>query len=76
MTTHACLAKPLLVVVTVRGGMVVDAHANGQFTVIVEDWDCTDRAAPVHFDIEPTPLTNAEEQHFLRRFNLNNQKGV
>lgn len=64
------------VVVTVRGGIVTDARANGRLTVIVEDWDCTDQAAPVTFDLEPTPLTEAEVQHFLRRFNLSNEQGA
>jgi hypothetical protein len=75
MTTHSSSVKPLLVVISVRGGMVTDARSNGQLTVIVEDWDCPDRAAPVTFDFEPEPLPEAEEQHFIRRFNLNNTPG-
>ena len=63
MTATASRTKPLLVVLSVRGGMV-------------EDWDCPDTAAPVTFDFEPAPLTGAEEQHFFRRFNLTNQQGA
>jgi hypothetical protein len=69
-------ARPLLVVVSVRGGMVTDARSNGRLTVIVEDWDCPGRAAPVTFDFEPEPLAEAEEQRFIRRFNLSNQQGA
>jgi hypothetical protein len=76
MTTHPPIAQPLLVVVSVRGGMVTDARSNGRLTVIVEDWDCPDRAAPVTFDFEPEPLTEAEEQHLIRRFNLTNPQGA
>lgn len=62
-----------IVVISVCGGIVTDARANCPLTIIVEDWDCTDQAAPVEFDLEPTPLTETEEQHFLHLFNLNNK---
>jgi hypothetical protein len=70
MTSHSSITTQLVVVVSVRGGMVTDARANGPLTVIVEDWDCPDRAAPVTFDFEPNPLTRAEERRLIRRFNL------
>jgi hypothetical protein len=76
MNSRPSSAKLLLVVVTVRGGMVTDARSNGQLAVIVEDWDCPDRAAPVTFDFEAEPLPEAEEQRFIRGFNLNNQQGA
>jgi hypothetical protein len=76
MTSSSSPAKPLVVVVSVRGGIVTDARANGHLTVIVEDWDSPDRAAPVTFDFEPTPLAEAEERHFIRPFNLNNKQGA
>jgi hypothetical protein len=76
MTTPSSPARPLLVVISVRGGCVTDARSNGQVTVIVEDWDCPDRAAPVTFDFEPEPLAQAEEQRLIRRFNLSNPQGA
>jgi hypothetical protein len=76
MTSHPSITKPLLVVVSVRGGVVTDARANGPLTVIVEDWDCPDRAVPITFDFEPTPLAEAEERHFIRRFNLTHEQGA
>jgi hypothetical protein len=76
MTSSSSPATPLLVVVCVRGGIVADARSNGRLTVIVEDWDCPDRAAPVTFDFEPEPLTEAEQQHLIRRFNLSNEQGA
>jgi hypothetical protein len=76
MTASSSPVRPLLVVISVRGGMVTDARSNGAMTVIVEDWDCPDRAAPVTFDFEPEALAKAEEKHLIRTFNLNPQQGA
>jgi hypothetical protein len=76
MTIHPSFAKPLLVVISVHGGCVTDARSNDQLTVIVEDWDCPDRPAPVTFDLEPKPLSQAEEHCLIRQFDLNHQQGA
>ena len=76
MTTPSSPAKALLVVISVRGDIVTDTRSNGRLTVIVEDWDCLDRPAPVTFGFEPEPLAEAEEQGLIRRFNLTNQQGA
>jgi hypothetical protein len=76
MTSSSSPSKPPVVVVSVRGGVVTDARANVHLTIIVEDWDCPDRAVPITFDFEPTPIAEAEERHFIRRFNLTHEQGA
>jgi hypothetical protein len=76
MNSRAASLKPLLVVVSVRGGMVTDARANGRLTVVVEDWDCPDRAAPVTFDFEAEALGAAEDDRLICRFNLTDDQGA
>jgi hypothetical protein len=76
MNSRPSSAKPLLVVISVRGGMVTDARSNGRLTVIVEDWDCPDRAAPVTFDFEAEALSAAEEDRLICRFNLTDAQGA
>jgi hypothetical protein len=57
--------KPI-VVITVRGGLVEDVHANVPVTAFVEDWDCPpDR--PLVMDFETEPLLPEQVQRILAR---------
>lgn len=66
---------PSLVVVSVRGGLVQDARSNVSIAVIVEDWDCPERAAPVTYDFEPNSLEAGEVSRLIEKFNLEPQGG-
>ncbi len=60
MTSHP------IVVITVRGGLVEDVHANVPATAFVEDWDCPpDR--PLVMDFETEPLLPEQVQRILAR---------
>ena len=58
--------KPI-VVITVRGGMVLEVQSTTPVTVFVEDWDCPpDRPLVFDFESEPvTPEQSAQLQHRL-----------
>jgi hypothetical protein len=55
-----------LVIITVRGGIAVDARANRPVRVVIEDWDDQDEQ-PLTFDLAPVPLGQEEETHLLAR---------
>jgi hypothetical protein len=58
--------EPALVIITVRGGIVVDARTNRPLRVVIEDWDDQDEQ-PLYFDLSPVPLAHEEETHLLAR---------
>jgi hypothetical protein len=58
--------EPALVIITVRGGIAVDARTNRPVRVVIEDWDDHDEQ-PLYFDLSPEPLPHEEETHLLAR---------
>ena len=66
--THPSHPKPLLLVISVRGGLVEEVRANHPIHILVEDWDGTE-VRPSHDAIEPQPMLPGEEAalaHFFQ----------
>jgi hypothetical protein len=58
--------EPPLVIITVRGGIAIDARTNRPVRVVIEDWDDQEEQ-PLYFDLSPLPLPPDEETHLLAR---------
>jgi hypothetical protein len=54
------------VIITVRGGIAVDARTNRPVRVVIEDWDDQDEQ-PLYFDLSPESLAREEETDLLER---------
>jgi hypothetical protein len=67
MTSHSSLPKPLLIIISVRGGLVEEVRVNGPMHVLVEDWDSTE-VRPSHDEIEPVPMLPGEEAALVHFF--------
>ena len=59
--------KPVILVVSVRDGLVQEVRANHELYVLVEDWDSTE-VRPSHDEIVPEPMLPGEEAQLMHFF--------